>query len=54
MPVIINEVEVLEPATPSAGGPTGTPPVPAPMISADAVRRLLDDVRGREARRTAD
>ncbi len=56
MPVIINEVEVLEPtaaaAASAAGGGTSAPPAPA--ISADAIRRILDDGAGRRARRDAD
>jgi hypothetical protein len=53
MPVVINEIEVLEkPQAPNSPEPAATPPS-TPALS-DAVVRLLLDMDGRRRRLVAD
>ncbi len=55
MPVIINEIEVLEPPVPAASGPAQTTPAPAaPAITADRILLLLRDASERQRRLMAD
>lgn len=55
MPVIINEIEVLEPEVPpaTAGGSAPAPPA-APAVSGDRILRLLRDAAERQRRLVAD
>ena len=53
MPVIINEIEVLEQPAPPAAGPNRPPPATAPP-AADKILRLLRDADGRQRRLVAD
>ena len=54
MPVIINEIEVLE--QPPQAAPERRPPsaATAPATLADGIRRLLRDAEGRQRRLVAD
>jgi hypothetical protein len=52
VPVIINEIEVLEQPAPAAG-PKPPPPAPAPP-PADRILRLLRDADRRQRRLVAD
>jgi hypothetical protein len=51
VPVIINEIEVLEQPAPAAGP---KPPPPAAPPSGDRILRLLRDADGRQRRLVAD
>ncbi|MGA2828835.1 MAG: hypothetical protein ABSF03_22275 [Streptosporangiaceae bacterium] len=54
MPVIINEIEVLEqpaPASPDRGSPS---PPTAPAVQEDGILRVLRDAEGRQRRLVAD
>jgi hypothetical protein len=54
MPVIINEIEVLEPPVPQAR-PSGPDPTPAtPAVTGDRILRLLRDAGERQRRLAAD
>jgi len=52
VPVIINEIEVLEQPAPAAG--PKPPPPPAAPPSGDRILRLLRDADGRQRRLVAD
>jgi len=53
MPVIINEIEVLE--QPAAQPPgQGSAPAPAPAIPWDGILQLVRDANGRQRRLVAD
>jgi len=52
VPVIINEIEVLEQPTPAAGPKPPTPAAAPPP--ADRILRLLRDADGRQRRLAAD
>ena len=52
MPVIINEIEVLEQPTPAAGPKPPTSAAVPPR--ADRILRLLRDAEGRQRRLVAD
>jgi len=54
MPVVINEIEVVEQPSTQAPPAQGSAPPPSPRIRQDAVVRLLRDIAGREERRVAD
>jgi hypothetical protein len=54
MPVVINEIEILEkPQAPASPEPAGAPPPSTPALS-DAVVRLLLDRDSRQRRLVAD
>ena len=53
MPVIINEIEVLEQPPPPARV-SGPPPAAAPAVRGEDVLRLLRDARDRQRRLVAD
>lgn len=54
MPVIINEIEVLEPPVPQAPAAASEPAPAAPAITEDRVLRLLRDAAERQRRLVAD
>ena len=54
MPVIINEIEVLEPPVPPAPATSAAPTPAAPAISGDRILRLLRDAEERQRRLVAD
>lgn len=55
MPVIINEIEVLEPPVPQAPAAAAPEPAPAaPAITGDRILRLLRDADERQRRLVAD
>jgi hypothetical protein len=57
MPVIINEIEVLEePPRPAAAPPTTarTPAAPPAAALSDTIRRIQRDLDGRQRRLVAD
>jgi len=53
VPVIINEIEVLEQPPPSARAP-GSPPPVEPAVRGEDVLRLLRDAQERQRRLVAD
>ena len=53
MPVIINEIEVLEQPAPRPPG-QGSPPPAAAAVPGDRILRLLRDADGRQRRLVAD
>ena len=53
MPVIINEIEVLEQPAPQPPG-QGSPSPPAPAIPGDGILQLVRDADGRQRRLVAD
>ena len=54
MPVVINEIEVVEQPQPQPGPAIGAPPpLPAPPLG-DAVLALVRDAHERQRRRVAD
>jgi hypothetical protein len=55
VPVIINEIEVLEQPTPRPAPDRAAPPAPAaPAMTADGIRRLLKRIDGHQRRLVAD
>jgi hypothetical protein len=54
VPVIINEIEVLEPPSPQAPAAGSGPAAAAPPVSADRILRLLRDAAERQRRLVAD
>jgi hypothetical protein len=54
VPVIINEIEVLEQPVPQPAEQGSPPPTAAPAILADGILRLLRDAKGRQRRLVAD
>lgn len=53
MPVIINEIEVLEQPA-AAAAPTGAAPAPAPPNLGERILELVRDAEGRQRRLVAD
>ena len=53
MPVIINEIEVLEQPS-AAATPAGATPAPAPANLGERVLQLFRDAEGRQRRLVAD
>jgi hypothetical protein len=54
MPVIINEIEVLEQPAPAPARAPGLPSPAAPAVRAEAILRLLRDAQDRQRRLVAD
>jgi hypothetical protein len=54
VPVIINEIEVLEPPVPQAPAAGSEPAPAAPAITGDRILRLLCDAGERQRRLVAD
>jgi hypothetical protein len=54
MPVIINEIEVLEPPATETPGQGPAPAPAAPVVLRDGLIRLLCDAEGRQRRLVAD
>jgi len=54
VPVIINEIEVLEPPVPQASAAAPEPAPAAPAITGDRILRLLRDAGERQRRLVAD
>jgi hypothetical protein len=54
LPVIINEIEVVEQPTPQPPAETPAPAQAAPAIDADVIAQLLRDAQSRQRRRVAD
>ena len=54
MPVIINEIEVLEQPPPPPARAQGSPPPAAPAVRGEDVLRLLRDAQDRQRRLVAD
>jgi hypothetical protein len=54
MPVVINELEVVEAADQATAPAKGAAPPAAPVVIEQDVARILRDAEGRELRRVAD
>lgn len=54
MPVIINEIEVLEQPAPQPADRSSLPAPAAAAVSGDGILRLLRDAEGRQRRLVAD
>ena len=54
MPVIINEIEVLEQPPPQAPDRTAPSPPAAPAVTADVIRRMLKRIDLHQRRLVAD
>jgi hypothetical protein len=54
VPVIINEIEVLEQPPPPPHGAPAAPPPAGPAVHGEAILRLLRDAQDRQRRLVAD
>jgi hypothetical protein len=54
MPVVINEIEVLEQPASAPSNRSSPPPPAPPAVLADGIIRLLRDAEGRQRRLVAD